>query len=268
MRLGKAEEGVDGGNGSIDGRGWSGKADIERKLELAANGSNAADNVGAVDGAAVPGISGTMGGFHENFVGGTVVCVNCGDFVQETEEAFNADSFVITACSDMEREAEHGTKAFEFGLESTVGVDNNEAAETNFEEEGLHKNVGKGGCGDVGDSFEKDEPSEVAHCCEDMGGVTERVGGGARAPKVNVKDVERGADRPRKVEFAVAADGAVGEDAVGTLLDPINDVFSHFWPEEAEAEAVQGFVLFGMPGGRGSMVSGEDGVAERGGDND
>jgi hypothetical protein len=55
--------------------------DVKHKLELAADGSKAMDNVGAIDGAAVPGISGGVGRLHKDFIGSMVVGINGGGFV-------------------------------------------------------------------------------------------------------------------------------------------------------------------------------------------
>lgn len=82
-----------------------------------------------------------------------------------------------------------------------------------------------------------------------------------------MKDMERGTDGPGEMKFAVAADRTIREDAVCTLADPIDNVFAHVRPEEPEAEAVQGFVFTGVTGRWGSVISGEDDAAERGGYN-
>lgn len=135
MGLGEAEESVDGWDGSVDGGGYRGKADIERELELASNGGDAANNIRAVDGAAIPSIRGAVGGLHENFVGATVVSGDGCNFVEEAKEAFDTDGFVVAAGSGMEGQLEDFAKAVEMGLEDTVGVDDDEAAETDFKEE-------------------------------------------------------------------------------------------------------------------------------------
>jgi hypothetical protein len=61
VRLGEAEESVNSRHGSVDGGGCGSETDVERELELTADRSDAADNVSAVDRAAVPGISGAVG---------------------------------------------------------------------------------------------------------------------------------------------------------------------------------------------------------------
>jgi hypothetical protein len=128
VRLGEAKESVDRVDRSVDRGGCGGEVDVERELEFAANGSNTADNIGTVNGAAVPGVSGAVGGLDEDFVGGAVVGIDGDDFVEEFEEAFDADSFVVAAGSGVEGKVEHVAKGFEGGSEDAVGINDDKAA--------------------------------------------------------------------------------------------------------------------------------------------
>jgi hypothetical protein len=98
LGLGKAEKAVEVGKGGVNGRGGSRvEVDIEGKFEGTADGCNTADDVRAIDAAAVPGVGGTMGGFHEDGVRFSVVGVDGDCLGQEPEEPFDRNSLVVAA---------------------------------------------------------------------------------------------------------------------------------------------------------------------------
>jgi hypothetical protein len=108
--------------------------------------------------------------------------------------------------------------------------------------------------GDVAGGVDKNESGEVAHSVEKIS-FTTIVSDVARHPKVNMQDVERAAEGPGEDEFAVARDSAIGGDAVGTLKDPIGDIFAAVRPEEAKANAMESLVNTHVAG-RGRSVVG------------
>ncbi len=77
-------------------------SEIERKLEFTAHGGNAADNVGPVNGTAVPSVGGEHGSFDPEEGRAAVGAGNGDGFVQISKEAFDADDLVVAAGSGVE----------------------------------------------------------------------------------------------------------------------------------------------------------------------
>ena len=92
----------------LRGRGGSAtKTEIEGEPEWATHSGNTSDDVGAIDWAAVPSISGSVRSFDPNTGDGATVIGSDGDsFVQEAVEVFNSDSLVIALRSDMDADSE------------------------------------------------------------------------------------------------------------------------------------------------------------------
>ena len=78
-----------------------------------------------------------------------------------------------------------------------------------------------------------------------------------------MQDIKRAAEGPRKDKLAVSGDGAVSSGAMGTLKNPVGNVFAGTWPEEAQPNSVQGLVDTYVAGGRRSMVGREDVTSKR-----
>jgi hypothetical protein len=269
MGLGKAKELVDSGGGAVDENwGFRREGEVEGKLECATDSGNAPDDVGAIDGASVPRVCRTMDGFHKDLVGAAVVTCDGDTAVQETEEAFDTHGFVVAAGSRVKFKLEQCTHRFEETAKSAAGVDDNCAGEADLQKELLHENMGEVGGGDVREAFDNNHTGKVAHGSEDVSGTVRKIGSVAWLPKVNVEDVERAADWPGKQELAVAADSAVGEDTVGALPDPSYDIGAELWPEETEADAMEGLILLCVRSGGRGVICRKDSVAERGRDND
>ncbi len=77
----KTEEGVDL-RGLLLSRCWPrGETKVKREAKRAAYGRNAADNIGAINRAAIPGVSGCMGSFDENSVGAAIIGGNSDGFI-------------------------------------------------------------------------------------------------------------------------------------------------------------------------------------------
>ena len=191
------------------------KAEVVGEAEGPADSRNAANNVSAINGAAVPSVGSSMGGFDENSVGTAIVTSNSDSFVQEAVEVFDTNGFMIATGCDMEIDAEDGADFFEETFEGTAVVDNNEAAEANFQENVLDKQAGKVVRSGVVSSSDKDEAGKIAHGVHEIGLATV-VFDFARGPKVDMKDVERAAEGSGENELAVAGDSAVGsEDIAG-----------------------------------------------------
>ena len=101
------------------------KAQVERKTEGAADSWDTADNVGTIDGAAVPGVGGSMGCFDEDSVGTAIVASNSNSFVEEAVEVFDTNGFMIATSGYMEIDAEDGADFFEETFEGTAVIDDN-----------------------------------------------------------------------------------------------------------------------------------------------
>jgi hypothetical protein len=140
-----------------------GKADVKGESERAAYGRDTVNNVGTVDGAAIPSICGSMGGFNENSHGATIIGSNGNSFLQKAMEFFNAHDFVITASGDMMLNVEQLTDFSKETLETTAIVDDNEAAESNLEEDFLNKEAREIMGGDIVSSSDKNKTGKVTH---------------------------------------------------------------------------------------------------------
>jgi hypothetical protein len=124
----------------IGSRGWSrGKAQIERKSKRSANGGDAADDIGAINGAAVPSIGGSVGSFDKNGVGATVIGSNSDGFVEESVEAFDANGFVITTSGNMNIDAENVANGDEKAFKIAAIIDNNKTTEADLQQNFLNK---------------------------------------------------------------------------------------------------------------------------------
>ena len=85
----------------------------QRESGRAANGRYATNNVGTINGAAVPSVGSGMGSFNKDFVSASVIGSNRYSFVQEAMKFFDANGFMITACCNVEVNVEHGADSFE-----------------------------------------------------------------------------------------------------------------------------------------------------------
>jgi hypothetical protein len=261
-RTSKTEKGMDVGSlvqsGSRDGR----KTEIERKAERTTDSWDAANNVGAIYGTAVPSIGGGMGSLDEDCVGSSIVGGDGDCFVQETMEVFDADSLVIATSGDMNINVEDRANSLEEAFESTAIVDDDQSAEADFEKDFLDEKTSEVMSSDVVGGVDKYKPSEVAHGIHEVGLATV-VGDVSRGPEIDMENIKGAAEGPRENEFAVASDGAVGSDAVRALQYPGSDILATVGPEESETNTMQGFVDTHVPSRRRGMIGGEDVATER-----
>ena len=139
----KAQEGVNVG-GLLLGRCRSRrKADVERKAKGTADGRDTADDVSAIYGATVPSVSGSVGGFHENGIGATIVGSDGNSFIEEAMKMLDADGLVIAASGDMKIDVENSTDFFEETFEGTAVIDNYQAAKADFQKDVLDEESSK-----------------------------------------------------------------------------------------------------------------------------
>jgi hypothetical protein len=90
------------------------------------------NNVGAVNGAAVPSVSSGVSSLDKNSVGALVIGGNGNSLVEKMVEVFDSNSFMIPTSSDIDINVEKGTDGLKEALEGASIIDNNQPAETNF----------------------------------------------------------------------------------------------------------------------------------------
>jgi hypothetical protein len=104
-----------------------------------ANGRNTADNVGTIDGAAVPGISRCMHSFDKDFmVGAAIVSGNGNSFVEKAMRFFHTNGFMVAFSCYMEGNAKERADCFEHAFEWAAVVNNNKTTKEDFEQDFLH----------------------------------------------------------------------------------------------------------------------------------
>ena len=149
----------------------------------------------------------------------------------------------------------------EEAFESAAVIDNKETTETNFQKNFLDEEAGEIMGSDVVGGIYQNESGEIAHSIHEVS-VPAIIGNITGCPEIDVEDVERATEGPRKNELAVAGDRSVGRDAVGTLKNPIGNILATVRPEESKTNPVQSLVNAHMASGRGGMVGREDVATE------
>lgn len=145
------------------------EAEVERKTKGAADGWNAADNVSAVNWAAVPSVCSRMGCLDKNGVSAAIVSGDGDGFVQKTMELFDTNCFVITLSGDVDSYTKEGTNGVEGPLKGAAIVHNNDAAKSDFEENLLHEKTSKVVRCNVRGSIDNDKTCKVTHNIEEVG---------------------------------------------------------------------------------------------------
>jgi hypothetical protein len=82
-----------------------------------------------------------------------------------------------------------------------------------------------------------------------------------------MQDIEWAAEGPGEDKLTVTTDSAVSCNIVQSFEYPLGDVFAVQRPKEAETDAVESFVYPHLAGGRGGVVSQENGATEGSGNN-
>jgi len=141
---------------SVDG-------EIEWKFKFTAHGGNASDNVGAIDGATVPGVGGEHGGLLPDEMCAAIRASYGHGFVEVSEEAFNADSFMVTTGSGVEADAEEGAGVGEDATEGAAGVDYDQAAHANLQQNILEQKTSELMGMYIRDGDADDELRQVTH---------------------------------------------------------------------------------------------------------
>lgn len=136
-RAGKTEKSMD--IGSLV-RGWSRsrrQTEIKRKPERPTDSRNTANDISAIDRAAVPSIGSSVRGFDKNGIGAAIIGGNGNSFVQKAMEFLDTNSFMVAASSDMDFDIEKRTNFLKEALERAAVVDRNQTAEANFQKDFL-----------------------------------------------------------------------------------------------------------------------------------
>jgi hypothetical protein len=79
----------------------------------AADGGNTADNVTTINGAAIPGIGSSVGGFKKDGIGATIISCNGDGLIQEAVELVSTSSFVVAFGGNVNGNAKKGADGFE-----------------------------------------------------------------------------------------------------------------------------------------------------------
>jgi hypothetical protein len=110
-------------------RSWPGSIEgkVEWKFQFAAHGRDTTNNVSAVNGTAIPSMSGNHGGFDPNQMSTTTRAGNSDGLVKTLEEAFDTDGFVVAAGGGMEADAEELTGSTKHAAEGAASIHDDEA---------------------------------------------------------------------------------------------------------------------------------------------
>ena len=110
------------------------ESEIERKFKLAAHSRDAPDDVGTVDGAAIPSVSGNHGSFDPNEWCTAIRTGNSNGFVQVPKKTLDTDGFVVATGRPVQSDAEKFASVCKDPAKSAAGIDNNESAHANFQQ--------------------------------------------------------------------------------------------------------------------------------------
>jgi hypothetical protein len=113
------------------------EAQVKRKTELPTDSRNTADDVGAIDGTAVPSVGSSVGGFDEDDVGASIVGSDSDSFIKKTVEVFDGNGFVVASSSDVDIDMENIADGLEQTLEGTAIVDDDKTAEADLQKDFL-----------------------------------------------------------------------------------------------------------------------------------
>jgi hypothetical protein len=119
------------------------QSEIERKFKLAAHSRDAPDNVSAIDGAAIPSVSGNHGSFDPNKWCAAIGTRNCDGLFQGRKETLHTDGFVVAMRSSVQLNAEKLASICKDAAKSAASVNNNESTHTNFQQYVLEQKMAK-----------------------------------------------------------------------------------------------------------------------------
>ena len=193
----ETKEGMD--VGSLVGSGGRGRAQakVEREAERSSNSGNTADNISTVNGAAVSSVSCSVRGFDKNRVRAAIVgSDHSNSFIKESVEVFNSNSFVIAASSNMKVNGKSSTDSLEESFKSAAVINNHQTAKSNLQKDFLDKETSKIMSCNVVSGIDNDKTCEIAHNIHEVG-FTTLIRNFAGLPKIDMKDAERAAVRPR-----------------------------------------------------------------------
>jgi hypothetical protein len=145
------------------------KSEIERELKFAAHSRDTPDDVGTVNGAAIPSVSGNHGRFDPNKWCAAIGTSNSDGFVQVPKETLHTDGFVVATRSVVQSNAEKLTSVRKDAAKSAASINNNESAHANFQQYFLEQKTGKVMGMSSLDGNTDHELGEVAHGRKEMG---------------------------------------------------------------------------------------------------
>jgi hypothetical protein len=169
------------------------QSEIERELKVAAHSRDTPDDVGTVNGAAIPSVSGNHSSFDPNEWCGAVGTSNSDGFVQVLKETLDTDGFVVASGSAVQSNAEKLTSFRKDAAKSAASISNNESAHVDFQQDFLEQKTGKVMGMSSLDGNTDHELGEVAHGRKEMG-VTGSRYSSAGTPEVAIEDLEERAN--------------------------------------------------------------------------
>ncbi len=107
---------------------------IEREFKLAAHSRDTLDDVGTIDGAAIPSVSGDHGSLDPNKWCTTIRTGNSNGFVQVPKETLDTDGFVVATGRPVQSDAEKFASVCKDPAKSAASIDNNESAHADFQQ--------------------------------------------------------------------------------------------------------------------------------------
>ena len=110
----------------LNHRGEFGEVTVNGETKGSADGGNAADDVGAINGGGIPGVDGAVGRFGGDFgIAGSLINGNFQGFVEEAEQPFDRDRLVVAAEGRVVGKVEGSTHGFEVFFEGGAGIRGN-----------------------------------------------------------------------------------------------------------------------------------------------
>jgi hypothetical protein len=123
--------------GSLIGS-WSRSGDeaqVKQKSERPTNSRNTADDVGAIDGTAVPSAGSSVGGVDKDDVGASIIGSDSESFIKKTVKVFDRNGFVVAPGSDVDVDMENIADGLEQTLQGAAIVDDDKTAEANLQKD-------------------------------------------------------------------------------------------------------------------------------------
>jgi hypothetical protein len=213
------------------------------------------------------GLSSSVCSFDKNRVSAVIVGSDSNSLIEESVEVFKSDSFVIAASRDMKVNGKSSADSLEESFKSAAVINDNHTTKSNLQKDFLDKETSLIMSCNVVSGINNDKASEITNNIHEVG-FTTLIRNFAGLPKIDMKDAERAAVRPREDKLTVMSNGTISSETVKTFEAPIGNDFPTMGSKEPKTDAVKGFVDTHVAGWKGGMVGRENVAAERNRNND